>query len=105
MFDIAFGKIIVFVGSSGAPPPDSIFFAFNSSIRGVLPAIPTACARNGTILQLAFGDTELLRLASLSLGIAGDSFFRFSSFIRTLDRSEMGIPSARFKGWRKILFA
>ena len=85
-----------------SPSPRFHFFAFNSSIRGVLPAILTACARNGTILQLAFGDTELLRLASLPLGIAGDSVFVFLLPFFTLNRSEMGIQFVRFKRWRKI---
>jgi hypothetical protein len=65
------------VGSSGAPLLYFRFFEFNSSIREISPAIPTACAQNDTILQLAFGGTELLRLALLPLVIAGDSFCFF----------------------------
>jgi hypothetical protein len=80
------------------------FFAFNSPIRDIFHAIPTACAHNDIILQLAFGDTALLRLASLPLGIAGDSVFVSSSFFRTLNRSEMGIQSVRFKRVREIYF-
>jgi hypothetical protein len=51
------GKIIVFVKSNGAPPPDSTFFEFNSLKGEVLPAISAACMHNDTILQLAFCGT------------------------------------------------